>query len=490
MQVGEIAGLVIVCAGLTFSLKRLRLGWCFPACVVVGAGLAYVALRLTVMQPAQALSTAIFVLAYALIASERLHQTTVAIAGAVAMLLVGLIQQKEAFHGTDAIQGIDWNTIFLLIGMMIIVNITRHTGVFQWVAIKAAKLARGEPVAIIILLSLATAVLSAVLDNVTTVLLLAPVTILVFQSLKVEPVRALICVILASNIGGTATLIGDPPNIMIGSAAELSFLDFLKVDGPVIVVILAVFIVTIQLLFRNRFHVTAEQRAHVMAFDDTKVITDKRLLRRSLAVAGVTLIGFFLHGWLGLEPATIALAGAVLMMLMHNDGPEAALREVEWPTIFFFIGLFIMVSALVKAGVVALVGESILSLTQGNVLAMTMLVLWVSAIGSGIVGSVPFVATGSVLIHGIATTLHPEATTFLAAAHAPDVLPLWWALSLGSCLGGNLTLVASAANLVVAGIAAQTEHPIGFSRFMKYSVPITLQGLIISSIWLWFLFLR
>jgi Na+/H+ antiporter NhaD/arsenite permease-like protein len=241
---------------------------------------------------------------------------------------------------------------------------------------------------------------------------------------------------------------------------------------------------------RKRLHVTPEQRAEVMAFDERKAITDHRLLRRSLFVIGVTLLGFGFHGPLHLEPATIALAGAALMMLMHSEGPEEALREVEWTTIFFFIGLFIMVSTLVKVGVVDMMGEGVMALTRNNVPAMTMLILWLSGFASGIVGSVPFVATGTVLVHGIATTLHPEAATFFEAAHAPDVLPLWWALSLGSCIGGNFTLIASAANLVVAGVLAQAEQPVTFIRFMKYGVPITLQGLVISSVWLWFLFLR
>ncbi|MEN6641535.1 MAG: ArsB/NhaD family transporter [Armatimonadia bacterium] len=475
---------------LLLTLKYLRVGWLVSAVVAVGAAVAFVALRLTIMQPAQALTTTIFLAAYALIASERMHKTTVALAAAVFMLVIGLIHQEEAFRGADGIEGIDWNTIFLLIGMMVIVNIAGHTGVFQWVAIKAAKIAKGEPVAVMIMMSLVTALLSALLDNVTTVLLIAPVALLVCQSLAIDGVPMLVFVILASNIGGTATLIGDPPNIMIGSSARLGFLDFIVVNGPIIAMVTAAFLGTVWLVMRKRLHVTAEQRAQVMAFDESKAITDHRLLRRSLSVLTVTLIAFGFHSVLHLEVATIALAGAALMMLMHREGPEEALREVEWSTIFFFIGLFIMVSALVKSGVVGMMGQGILALTGDNVPAMTMLILWVSALVSGVVGSVPFVATGTVLIHGIATALHPEATTFAAAAHAPDVLPLWWALSLGACLGGNFTVIASAANLVVAGILTQAEQPVTFVRFMKYSVPITLQGLILSSVWLWLLFLR
>jgi Na+/H+ antiporter NhaD/arsenite permease-like protein len=486
----EWFGLALITPLFAFMLKRLRIGLPIALAVALGGAASYILLRLTIMDPRQALTTAIFLVAYALLASEQIHQTTVALAAAVFMLLIGLIQQEEAFHGTEAIAGVDWNTIFLLIGMMIVINITRHTGLFQWLAIRAAKIARGEAVAVIIMISLVTAALSAVLDNVTTVLLIAPVTLLMCKSLNIDAVPPLIFVILSSNIGGTATLIGDPPNIMIGSAARLGFVDFLKVDGPVIIVVMAAYLATVWIGMRGRLHVTPEQRAKVMAFDESKAITNRRLLKRSLTVIGITLVGFSLHGPLHLEPATIALAGAALMMLMHSEGPEEALREVEWSTIFFFIGLFIMVSALVKVGVVGMMGDGVLALTKNNVPAMTMLILWLSAVASGIVGSVPFVATGTVLVHGIAATLHPEATTFFEAAHAPDVLPLWWAMSLGACLGGNFTLIGSAANLVVAGVLTQAEQPVSFIRFMKYSVPITIQGLAISSVWLWLLFLR
>lgn len=490
MSAYEVIAAAAIAAAVGYSLYRLRVG----GGLATGLGLAllalYAGLRLTVMEVPQGVTSCVFFLAYALIASEKLHKTTIAMAGAVVMLVIGLVTQHEAFHGTETIEGVDWNTIFLLIGMMVIVNITRHTGVFQWLAIKAAKAAGGEPVKIVILLSLVTAVLSACLDNVTTVLLIAPVALLICRSLKTNPVPLLVCTVLASNIGGTATLIGDPPNIMIGSSARLGFLAFLRIDAPLVGVALLAFLATVWLVLRPRMRVTAEQRAAVMAFDESRAITDGPLLRRALVVIALTLAGFVLHSALHLEPATVALAGAALMMLMHHEGPEEALREVEWPTIFFFVGLFIMVSALVKAGVVAMMGQGILSLTSGNLLAMTMLVLWFSGLASGIIDNIPFVATMTALIHGMAATLHPEAADFYAAAHAPDVLPLWWALSLGACLGGNFTVVGASANVVVAGIAARAEHPISFSRFMKYGVPITLQGLLLSSVWLWLLFLR
>jgi Na+/H+ antiporter NhaD/arsenite permease-like protein len=490
MSIEEIILLLAAGFVLGLGLYRLRLGLVVALIFSLGGVAAYVALRLTIMDTAQAVTTTMFLLAYGLIASERLHKTTVALGGAVAMLLVGLVTQTEAFHGRGEIGGVDWNTIFLLIGMMIIVNIMRHTGVFEYIAIKSAKLARGEPVAIILLLSVVTAFLSAALDNVTTVLLIAPVTILIARSLKIDPVPSLVFVVLSSNIGGTATLIGDPPNIMIGSSARIPFLAFLKINGPVILVILAVYLATVRFVMGKRIRVTEEQRRLVAQFRENEAITDWGLLRRCLLVFGLTLVGFGLHGLLHLEMATIALAGAAVMMLTHHEGPEEALREVEWPTIFFFIGLFIMVSALVKVGVVTLLGTAVLSLTAGNVIVMTLFVLWFSAIASAFIGNVPATATMTALIHSMGATLHPEATSFFAVAHAPNVYPLWWALSLGACLGGNFTLVGAAANLVGTGISARAGHPISFVRFMKYGVPITLQGLIISSVWLWFLFLR
>ena len=485
--------LILVAVGGTvvgLALGRLRQGLTVSLAVPLAGVAAYVGMRAAALTVPQAFTTTVFVVAYTLIATERLHKTTVALGGAMVMLVVGLITQQEAFHGRGEVTGVDWNTIFLLIGMMIIVNIMRHTGVFEWIAIKSAKLARGEPVAVMLMLALVTALLSAALDNVTTVLLIAPVALLICQSLEMDVVPTLILVVLASNIGGTATLIGDPPNIMIGSSARLTFLDFLKVDGLAILATLTAFALTIKLVMGRRTRVTAEQRRRVMEFDEAKAITNLPLLRRAVLVTGLTLLGFFFHGWLGLEPATIALAGAALMMLLHHEGPEEALREVEWPTIFFFVGLFIMVGTLVKVGVVGMLGEGMLGLTRGNPAAMTMLVLWFSAIASGIVDNIPFVATMTALIHGLARTMHPEAADFLAAAHAPDVYPLWWALSLGACLGGNFTLVGASANVVVAGLAGRAGHPISFARFMKYGIPITLQGLVISSVWLWFLFLR
>lgn len=490
MMLWEAVAALVVGTVLVFALKRFRVPLKLGLVLAAAGLVVYVALRLTCMNQNQATVTVIFLLAYGLIASERVHKTTVALGGAAVMLLTRLIDQHEALHGAGEVEGVDWNTIFLLVSMMVIVNITRHTGVFQWLAIKAAKFVRGEPVGVVIVMCAITAVLSALLDNVTTVLLITPVAILIFEALKTSPVPCLICVVLASNIGGTATLIGDPPNIMIASSASIPFLDFLKIDGPPILVLMVMLLLSIRLALGKRIQVSPERKAGVMAFDESKAITDMKLLRRASAVIGLTLLGFFFHGLLGLEPGTVALGGAALLLLLHHSGPEEALHQVEWTTIFFFIGLFVMVSALVKAGVVAMLGESILALTSGNLAAMTLLVLWFSAIASGIVDNIPFVATMAALIHSLARGLHPEAGSVLEAAHAPDVIPLWWALSLGACLGGNFTLVGASANVVVAGLAGRSGHKISFVRFMKYGIPMTLVALVVSSLWLWLRFLR
>ncbi len=502
MSSAELLILPLAVAAAAYALWRLSFSQLWAILIPALVGLSYVGMsRLGLAQP-QAASSAIFLFAYVIIASEKVHKTKVALAGAGVMLLFGLIDQRTALHGSEDVEGTDWNTIFLLIGMMIIVSITRHTGVFQWIAIKAAKLAKGRPVLIIIFLCIVTAILSAGLDNVTTVLLIAPVTILICESLVVDPVPFLIFVILASNIGGTATLIGDPPNIMIGSSARLGFMDFLKVDGPIAFVILLVYLGTVWLTFRNRIKVKEQDRLRIMEFDETKAITDKRLLVRCGVVIGLVLFGFGVHAQWHLEPATIALCGAAALLLMRRGDPEETLKEVEWPTIFFFVGLFIMVSALVKTGVVRLIGQGIIDVTCGpdvtggldpsQRMYLTFGVCWFSAIASGIVDNIPFVATMNAVIHDMAISLHPLGASgnFFEVAHAKDILPLWWALSLGACLGGNFTLVGASANVVVAGIAERSKHPISFVRFMKYGIPITLQGIALSTVYLWLVFLR
>lgn len=450
------------------------------------------------MTPPAILASAIFILAYLLIAWEKIHKTAVALGGAALVLLLGLVGQQEAFHGGEVdgiqVEGVDWNTILLLVGMMIIVSITRETGVFQWLAIKSAKAGRGRPIPIILLLSGVTAVLSALLDNVTTVLLIAPVTIIICKSLEVDPVPFLICEILASNIGGTATLVGDPPNIMIASQARLSFLDFIINLTPVAIIVFAFYAGTIWLVLRRRIQVTEENRAKVMEFDEARAITDKPLLWRCLVVLGLTLFGFVIHGWLGLEPATIALSGAALLLLVTGRHPLKHLEEVEWPTIFFFLGLFIMVSALVKQGVINLLSGGLLQLTHEDPVGTSLLVLWFSAIASAIVDNIPYVATMNPLIMDMARQMNQDLgwgfVGHTAIAQAPLIMPLWWSLALGACLGGNGSLIGASANVVVAGIAEKSGTPISFVRFLKWGVPLTIQSILISTVYVWLVYLR
>ncbi len=438
------------------------------------------------------LAAGIFVAAYALIASDRVDKTKVSLAGAALMILLGVIDQHTAFHGTQAVEGIDWNTIFLLMGMMIIVNVTRRTGLFEWVAIKTAKLGRGRPIPILIGMTVSTAALSALLDNVTTVLLIAPTIIVIYEALELDPVPFLIFVILASNIGGTATLVGDPPNIIIASAANITFVEFIMVNGPIILIIFLLFAGLIWLGMGKRFFVAEEQRLRVMQFDESRALTDTRLLVRCLIVIGLVLAGFALHGAMGLKPATIALSGAALILLLHPEGPRETLEEVEWPTIFFFIGLFVMVAALVDAGVVGALGRGMVGITGGNTLALTMVVLWVSALASGIIDNIPFVATMAALLRVVAVDLVPDAANQATEAlvRHEAIMPIWWALSLGACLGGNITLVGASANVVVSGISSRSGHPIGFGRFLKYGLPMTLGFLVLCTAYLWLRFFR
>jgi Na+/H+ antiporter NhaD/arsenite permease-like protein len=483
--------------GAVYALWRLRAGRTWAIATPVASVLAHFGLQAAGLSAPQAAACALFVFVYALIASERIHRTKLALVGASLMLLLRLVDQHAALHGHGEVAGTDWNTILLLIGMMIVVEETRRTGVFEWTAIKAARLARGEPVLIIIYMCTATALLSTVLDNVTTVLLFAPVTLLVCQSLKVDPAPYLISVIIASNIGGTATLVGDPPNIMIGSAGHISFMEFLAVDGPITALVMAAFLVTVWLAFRKRLVVTPEQRAHVMAFDESKAITDPAMLKRCGAVIGAILAGFCVHGAVGLEPATIALAGAAIILLISKGTLEEAFRAVEWETIFFYLGLFIMVSGLVEVGVVKLLADSVLAaagadagLSKAGLAALTMGVLWLSALAAGVMGNVAFVPIMSAIIADLAVGVHGGPADAAVLSHQEAIYPLWWALSLGACFGGNFTLVGAGANVVVAGIADRSNHPIGFMRYMKYGVPLTLQSLLLSSVYLWLRFLR
>ncbi|MFA6507520.1 MAG: SLC13 family permease, partial [Treponemataceae bacterium] len=362
-----------------------------------------------------AVSLILFVGVYFALTTEIINKSAAALLGAMLMILLGIIDQESAFAH------IDWNVIFLLIGMMIIMNITKQTGLFQYIAIKVAKFSRGEPLVILVLLTLITAFFSAFLDNVTTVLIIIPITILIAVELGITPVPFVVTLAMASNVGGTATLIGDPPNIMIGSAAGLDFLDFIVNLTPVILVILIAFCGLVVLFFRKQLQVSNERKARIMNFDETKAIEDPALLVKSLVVLGLVVLAFLFHSAFNIEPSTIALSGAVLLIILSGKKDlEQLFAELEWSTIFFFIGLFMLVGGLVEVGVMSKVSTWLLNATAGHLRLTQFVILWVSGILSAVVDNIPFVATMIPLIKDMGTQLGPEA-----------VRPLWWTLALG-----------------------------------------------------------
>lgn len=420
--------------------------------------------------PSAAVAIGIFIVAYALIALERQPKTLVALAGGLLLILLGILDQEIAF------EAIDFNVIFLLAGMMIIANLTARSGVFQWAAIRAAKIAGGEPVRILLLIGLVTAAASAVLDNVTTAVLIVPVTLSLADTMRVNPVPYLLAVIFASNIGGTATLIGDPPNILIGSAADLSFFAFIANLAPAVIIILVVIGFGAWLYYRNRLTGSDEARQLVVNLDEKLIISDQQLLRRSLIVLGGTLIGFLAHQTLHLEPATIALSGAVVLLLWTGYPLHEALADIEWNTLFFFIGLFMLVEGLVYTGVIENLAEIAVEQTEGDLALAAMLLLVVSAVASAIVDNVPYTAT-----------MIPFVDTL--GASMPDSEPLWWSLALGACLGGNATPIGAAANVLVIGIAERAGYPISFRYFLVYGIPVTLVSILISMLYVWLRYL-
>ncbi len=408
----------------------------------------------------------VFVATYFLIATERIDKTLAALLGGLTMVLLRIVDQDDAFAG------IDLNVIFLLAGMMVLAQILGRTGFFQAVAIRAVKLGRGRPIPILVLLSVVSAGLSAVLPNVTTVVLLAPVTLYVANVLRVSPIPFLISEVLAANIGGTATLIGDPPNLLIGSAAGYDFGTFVVNLGPVVVLILGVFLATVIVYYRRELAMDGAIPAHVFALDEREVIADPRLLRIGLLVTCGTLVGLVLAGPLGYQAATVALVGAVVLLLATRANVESVVREIDWVTLLFFAGLFMLVEGLVHAGVVAAIGDWLFAVTGGNQAVATLGLLWVSGIGSGIVDNIPYTAT-----------MIPVVGQLGEAGLA--VGPLWWALALGACLGGNLTLIGAGANIVVGTLAARAGHPIPFMTFARIGVIVVLESLVISSAYVW-----
>ena len=431
-------------------------------------------------------ATTIFVLTYAVIIVDRLNRAIVALLGAALVIGLGVLTQEQA------IRGIDFNTLGLLTGMMVLVGITQKSGVFQFLAIKAAKLAKGNPWGILVMLSVVTAVLSALLDNVTTVLLVAPVTLLIADELRINPYPLLFAEINASNTGGTATLIGDPPNIMIGSATGLTFNQFFLNLAPLAIVAFAVTLIPLWMIYGRHLSASPEAKERLMAFNEYEAITDVKLLKQCLTVFGLVILGFVFAHPLGLEPATIAMAGAALLLLVVTlkvDRMEATQKvhgffaHVEWVTIFFFCGLFIIVAGVEHAGLLKILAEGILSLTAGDFAVTTLVIMWMAAILSAIVDNIPFVATMIPMIKDMLPVFQG------AGVPAGQLDTLWWALAAGACLGGNGSLIGASANLIVAGIAERSGVPIRFLPFMKVAFPIMLLQVSIGTVYVWWRYL-
>ena len=407
----------------------------------------------------------IFALALALIAVEWVHRTKVALAGAALMVIIGVLDQETA------IDSVDWATLGLLAGMMVIVGLTEPTGVFTFLALRTAQLSKGNPIALVFLLALVTGVLSAFLDNLTAILLVVPITLLIADLLRISPIPLVLVEIVASNTGGTATLIGDPPNIMIGTARpELSFVDFIVNLAPVAIVTLLVVTSGLALVYQNQLKVDPARAHEVSSLDAARDMRDAKHVWRTLAVLLGTIAAFFLHTLLHLEPAVVALTGATIMLLVAADDVESALERIEWSTLFFFVGLFVMVGGLEERGVIDEVATWLADVTGGSATAEGLAVLWGAAAGSAVVDNIPFTAAMIPVVDSLQGGEFDDG--------------LWWALALGACFGGNATMIAAAANVAATGILDRNGHPVTFVRFLAVGVPVTLVSLMIATAYL------
>ena len=420
------------------------------------------------------ISAGILILAYIFIAMEKIPKVTIALLGASITILLGLVSQHKI---ADSVLNphyfanfIDHNVIFLLVSMMIIVNISTRSGVFNYIANELLKLTKGRPIPVLVALGLFTAVTSAFLDNVTTVILIMPITFSIAKKLDIDPIPFLMTEIFASNIGGTATLIGDPPNIIIGSAAHFTFLDFIYNLTDIVVLILVVIITLLAILFRKSLHTTEERMREAANIDNSHTITDKNLMIRSMIVLGLVILGFITHDITHIETSIAAMLGASILLLFEK--PTDILKDIEWNTIFFFIGLFIIIGGVEASGGIKLMAEWILDVTQGSQQAASMLILWASGIISGIIDNIPYTATMAPMLVEIQKSMGVDYT-----------IPLWWCLSLGACLGGNMTIIGAAANVIVSENAAHKGHPIFFMRFLKYGIAVVAISLLMCSVY-------
>lgn len=417
------------------------------------------------MTSTQIIAIVIFLVTMAAIMTEKLHRTVAAVAGALLLILTGVLSVESGFSYVDL------NTLGVLIGMMLFVAVVKNSGIFEYIAIKAAKIAKGRPWPLMVLFALITAVLSAFLDNVTTVLLIGPMTLAITSMLRINPIPFFMTQIMASNIGGTATLIGDPPNIMIGSAAGLSFTDFITNTGVAVLFVLAATIVCFYFIYGRKLHVEPEAMDSILQLDENKAIKDRSLLIKSVVMILLVVFGFVFHSQLHLESCTIALTAAAVMLLIGRQDVEEIVAGVEWTTILFFTGLFIVVGGLQETGVIQILANGLMDLTEGHMTLTILLILWVSAIVSSFLDNIPFVAT-----------LIPLILTMQSSG--VDVTPLWWAVSLGACLGGNGTLIGASANVVLSDISKKFGHEITFMQFFKRGFPIMLFTVAIAAIYM------
>lgn len=411
------------------------------------------------------IAVAVFLVVILLIISERVHRTAAAMGGAVVLILTGVMSADKA------LSYIDFNTIGVLVGMMIFVAVVRQSGMFEYIAIRAAKAVHGDPWKIMVAFVLITAVLSGILDNVTTVLLVGPMSIAIARMLKVDPVPFLMGQILASNVGGTATLIGDPPNIMIGSAAHLSFLDFLENTGFTVLFILCVLILMMKIFYKNKIELDTVDTSEIEKLDPSKSITNPVLMKKAIVVLVLVIIGFIFHDKLGIESSVVALTAAAVMLIIGREDVDHAIQDVEWTTILFFMSLFVVVGGLTETGIIKELASKLISATDGHPIVTMLVLLWASALLSSILDNIPFVATLIPLILAM-------------QADGMDVTSFWWAVSLGACLGGNGTMIGASANVVLSDISTKHGYPITFKSYLKVGMPFMLLSVAISTVFL------
>lgn len=412
----------------------------------------------------------IFLLTFTFITTEKIPTAIAAMIGAFLLMAFHILDQQEA------VDYIDFDTVGLLCGMMITVSVLRKTGLFEYIAIKGVKITGGNPWKILVVLSVVTAVLSAFLDNVTTVLIIVPLTFAVAKTIDINPTPILISEIILSNIGGAATLIGDPPNIMIGGATHLEFMDFIYINAPIVIVVSVIVFGYLRLKYHKKLSGIKVNPVKIMAFDESKVIQDKALFVKSLIVFLLIILAFITHHSHEISLATVALGGGFIMMLVTKQDPEEILKEVEWPTLFFFLGLFVVVGGLEKTGVITYMADRLIGVTNGRMDIATQLILWISALSTTFINSIPFTATMISVIESFGSSLHGNTD------------PLWWALSLGACFGGNGTLIGAAANIIVAGFTQKTEYPLKFTEYMKVGIPVMFISTICVSVYLYIRF--